>query len=35
MSSDVIEEHRPFLEELAEQEQLRISRYARVLLDEE
>lgn len=33
--SDVIEENRDFLEELAQQEHLRISRYAQALLDED
>lgn len=31
--STVIEEHREFLEELADQDHLRISKYAREMLD--
>lgn len=35
MSSDVIEENRSFLEDLAEQDHLRISKYARAMLKDD
>lgn len=33
--TDVIDENRAFLEELAEQEHLRISKYARAMLEDD